>query len=164
MSREALTKEEVQVLYQLAFHRAADPAGLANYTGRRLDNTLTEFAKSQEWLTSNHHTLVSFPETLGQVGNLSGQVQNLTTQIAELGKRPTAEQLAALQKVADAAQAQADKDRAAADEAQKEVEAAKAQAEAAQKAYDDKLKADTATDEAVTGFLRSLWKKITGGK
>lgn len=64
-------------------------------------------------------------------------------QIDQLDDRPTPEQLATLQAT---------------------LKEAEDRASAAQKALDDKLKQDTKTDDALTAWLRALWKKITGGK
>ena len=41
---------------------------------------------------------------------------------------------------------------------------AQAEAKKAREELDAKIKGDAATDTQVTGFLRSLWLKITGGK
>lgn len=125
---EVADRNQVNNIYRAVLHREGDAGGLNNYTGRNANSIVAEMLTSKEWLDHNHITKVSYPETLGKVGNLAGQIENLQKQINDLNKRPTQAQLDELRTVADKATKQAEADLKRAEELQKQLDEAKAKA------------------------------------
>lgn len=87
---EVANRDQVNNIYRFGMHRDGDPGGLANYTGRDANAIIADMLGSQEWLTSNHITLVAYPELVNKVNQMQAVINDLSA-------RPTKEQYASAQ-------------------------------------------------------------------
>lgn len=148
--------------HQLVMNADISDAVWESVKGKELSRVLLQWSDH-----SNAQLLIAYQE-LGELASRDKWQQQIYDRTGERDgatkalNAANAEIRQLQQKIAELANDGASKQAIA--DLQAQVVEAQKKAEEAQKALNAKIDSDVATDTAVTGFLRSLWNKITGGK
>ncbi|WP_437770602.1 M23 family metallopeptidase [Arthrobacter sp. KNU40] len=141
-AKDKMDPNDVRELYRTGLHREPESDSvIQGNVGLKAGEALANVRGSEEWLHQNH-AVVYFDQLSNDLNNANRVIGELQAQIEALGKRPTAETLAALQ--------------VAADEAVKQASEAKTKLDAAMSENQQLIKQQQADQAAGQSLLRRL--------